>query len=163
MARRTTEVTIPVTTAGTYKRDEGKTFIITEMDAESAEWWAIRAMSAAAQSNQDIPPNVIEYGWEAIAVAGMRMVLSANMEAVRPLLVEMMECVRIVTKELPEGRRMMPEDIEEIATRAFLRDEVFKLHANFSVRETVSRVIQTLAMGTAARSSDTPISPEPSQ
>ena len=160
MARRTTEVTIPVTPERTYERDEGKTFIITEMDAESAEWWAVRAMSAAAQSNEDIPPNIIDYGWSAIAVAGIRMVLSANPEQMRPLLTEMMQCVRIKTPEISEGRPLLSVDIEEVSTRAYLRDEVFRLHANFSIRDTLSRVIRTMGMGTNAHSSDTLTSPD---
>ena len=48
---------------------------------------------------------------------------------------------------------MIEDDIEEIATRAFLRDEVFKLHANFSL-------IDSLLTAAAAIPDTAPATPE---
>ena len=51
-------------------------------------------------------------------------------DEVRPLLAQMMDCVRI--KEEMATRELTPDDIEEVGTRLFLRGEVFKLHTGFS-------------------------------
>jgi hypothetical protein len=122
-------------------RDKGKVFKITEMFADAGEDWELRALGAAARAGQDIPDNLLSAGWAAITFAAMRAIMGAPFEEVRPLLAEMMACVQIVLPAVPDGRDLIPDDIEEIATRAYLRDEVFKLHANFSVLATIRLVI----------------------
>lgn len=159
--RKTEEVEIPHDAK--FGRDGGKTFIITEMDAETAETWAIRALGAAAKSGLDIPHTIIHMGWSAIAFAGMRAVMSSDMDTVIPLLQQMMQCVKIKVEKAPEGRNLTSDDIEEIATRMFLRDEVFKLHANFSIREKLSDVIRTMETLHKGSISDTQTSPDPLQ
>lgn len=137
MARKTADVT-----CSHEGRDKGKTFRITEMPASQAEDWLFRAMSAMARGNPDIPPETINLGWGAITFAGLRAVLSAPYEDVRPIVLEMMDCVQRV--EETGARPLLETDTEEVATRLWLRDEVLKLHANFSVVgavQTIQRII----------------------
>jgi hypothetical protein len=90
------------------------------------------------KANVDIPPEMIMLGWQAIVFAGLRALLAAPWDEAKPLLDEMMNCVQF--KEPLANRMIMDGDIEEIATRVWLRDEVFKLHANFSVIDAVSTI-----------------------
>lgn len=128
-------VTVIVPHAG---RDLGKSFLLTEMPAAQAEEWAIRALGAMARSGTDIPDNIIEAGWAAIAFFGISAIVRADWTDTKPLYDEMMACVSSVQELVT--RPLMAEDIEEVQTRVWLRDEVFKLHANFSIREILSRV-----------------------
>lgn len=131
MSRKT--ATITITAEG---RDKGKTFLVTEMDAEHGEDWAWRALFAIAKANPDIPTEAIGAGWGVLAMIGLRAVLSAPYAEAKPLLDEMIGCVQSVQESAT--RPLIASDIEEIATRLQLRDEVFKLHANFSFAETLS-------------------------
>jgi hypothetical protein len=137
--RKTIQFTIP--DEPPFERDKGKVFEITEMDAEAAEAWAYRALSAMARSDVNLPPEAVQAGWGAVALLGLRAVLSAEYAEVAPLLTEMMACVKIV---MPKATRALVKgDIEEVPTLALLRDEVFKLHANFSLRERLFEVGKT--------------------
>jgi hypothetical protein len=122
--------TVTITAEG---RDKGRTFLLTEMPASQAEEWATRALSAMARSGVDIPPEYVSQGWGAIAFIGIRSLLAADFEDVKPLLAEMMSCVQSVQPAIT--RPLVETDIEEVATRIYLRDEVFRLHANFSLVE----------------------------
>jgi len=125
--RRSVEITIPPG----FLRDAGKRFTLTEMPASQGETWAIRALAAMAKSNVDIPEAVVTAGWAAVAIIGIRSLLAAPTSEVLPLLDEMMTCVK--PAGLAMDRALVESDIEEIQTRAYLRDEVFRLHANFSL------------------------------
>lgn len=133
MARRTIDVT--VTAEG---RDKGKTFHLTEMAAEPAEEWAIRIFLAITRAGIDLPPELVNGGVAALrevlpAIIGsalMNGVAGLQYDEIKPLLVQMMDCVMI--KEAAAIRPLTPDDIEEVATRLFLRGEVFKLHTGFS-------------------------------
>ena len=125
--RRSAEIVIPPG----FLRDAGKRFTLTEMPASQGEAWAIRALAAMAKSNVDIPDAVVTAGWAAVAIVGIRSLLAAPTSEVMPLLEEMMTCVK--PAGLATARALVESDIEEIQTRAYLRDEVFKLHANFSL------------------------------
>lgn len=163
--RQTREVTIDF-----GERDLGKTYVLTEMSASQAETWAWRALSAMARGNAEIPESVLALGWGAVALLGLRSILAADYIEVAPLLDEMMRCIRFKASAV---RDLVETDIEDVATRVYLRDEVFKLHANFSVRERLlSLTAQLAGMGDASSSSpDTstsvpqsdPSSPENSQ
>jgi hypothetical protein len=62
-------------------------------------------------------------------------------EVAKPLMQEMMACVQIQPGPDPKIiRRMIPDDIEEVATRLRLRDEVINLHLGFSVRGFISNL-----------------------
>lgn len=117
-------------------RDQGKIFHIKEMDAESAEWWALRVLLALGKANPDLG-NLFEMGagMGALAIAGIKSFLQLHPEDARPLWNEMMTCVKIVRDARhPEHlSELLPDDIEEIATRLQIRSEVFTLHTGFSI------------------------------
>ena len=57
MARKTKEVTIDKVGS----RDHGKTFLITEMSAQAADAWALRAMGAMVRSGTPDNPTATVY------------------------------------------------------------------------------------------------------
>lgn len=128
--RRTKVVTI--TDEG---RDKGKTFLLEEMPAAQAEEWAARALLAVTNAGIDLPDDMEGAGMAAIAVMGLKALVKVKFDDVRPLMVEMMQCVRYAPDPAhPEVvRALLDDDIEEVATRVQLRAEVFSLHTGFSV------------------------------
>lgn len=117
----------------TKGRDAGKVFYIREMSATQAEWWAIRAGMAMARSGVELPDNFADMGIAAMAGTGLKMVSQIPPAEAKPLLDELMECVQCVPDASNQNikRRLIDDDIEEIATRLKLRAEVFKLHVDF--------------------------------
>lgn len=117
----------------TKGRDAGKVFYIREMSATQAEWWAIRAGMAMARSGVNLPENFADMGIAAMAGTGLKMVSQIPPAEAKPLLDELMECVQCVPDASNQNikRRLIDDDIEEIATRLKLRAEVFKLHVDF--------------------------------
>jgi opacity protein-like surface antigen len=133
--RKETYVTID-----TEGRDQGKVYKLTEMPASQAEAWATRLMLALARGGVDLPSNFLDLGMEGIAVVGIRALAGMTWGDARPLLDEMMTCIRMVPDpQRPQVvRELVETDIEEIGTRLRLRDEVIALHTNFSLRERLS-------------------------
>jgi hypothetical protein len=72
-------------------------------------------------------------GIAAMAGTGLKMVSQIPPAEAKPLLDELMECVQCVPDSANQHikRRLIDDDIEEIATRLKLRAEVFKLHVDF--------------------------------
>ncbi|PLR20417.1 hypothetical protein PZBJ_20425 [Pantoea endophytica] len=120
-------------TVDTKGRDLGKVFFIREMSATQAEWWAIRAGMAMARSGVELPDNFADMGIAAMASTGLKMVSQIPAAEAKPLLDELMECVQCVPDASNQSikRKLIDDDIEEIATRLKLRMEVFKLHVDF--------------------------------
>lgn len=158
MARKTTTIG-PLSAA--FGRDEGKTYLITEMPATQGERWATRALNAMAQSGIEIPPEFMGGGWAIVAMVGFKAVLSADYAQTGPLMDEMMGCIKSMQPAAPEGRALIEEDIEEIATRAYLKDEVFRVHAGFSIRESLLNAMTTATPETDENTLGTPTSREP--
>ena len=115
----------------TARRDAGKKFRITEMPSWQAEKWALRAFMALARSGVDVPEDVQELGLAGLAQLGLKALAGASFEEAEPLLDEMMTCVKFVSSAGHE-RDLLPDEIEEVATRLQLRGEIFKLHTDFS-------------------------------
>lgn len=119
-------------------RDIGKVFHITEMPASQAERWAMRALLALAKTGVEIPEDAIKTGFAGMAELGINALIAGGLDFVdlEPLMNELMGCVKVIRDPAhPETlAAMIDEDveIEEIATRLFLRSEVFKLHVSFS-------------------------------
>jgi hypothetical protein len=141
MARRVLDVTVEA-----EGRDHGKTYRLTEMDAWAAEEWGFRALTVMSRSNSDLPVDVIQDatrgeggigGLVAIAAYGVRALISASFEEAKPLLDEMMACVRFIPSPQFE-RALLPEDTEEIATRLWLRDKIVEMHSGFSSAGVIS-------------------------
>lgn len=119
-------------------RDAGKVFRLTEMAALPAEKWAYRAISAMVRSGVEIEefnienPNT-EEGMRTLATLTIKAFAKIPFSEAEPLLDEMMACVQIQPNpDTPDMvRQMLPGEIEEVATLAQLRMEVFKLHTGF--------------------------------
>lgn len=129
MARRTATITIDA-----KGRDEGKRFLLTEMSADQAEAWAMRALLALTNAGVELPDEVLSAGMAGIATIGIRALGKLSYTVAAPLLAEMMDCVQIV---MPAATRPLLHgdggDIEEVKTRLTLRLEVFKLHLDPSL------------------------------
>ena len=133
MPRKTTRITI--TEEG---RDKGKSFVLTELPADQAERWAIRAMLAMVQSGAEISPETMAGGMASFAVLGVQALGGVSWDQLEPLLAEMWQCVQynhapnIPLQSIAEG---INSQIEEVATRFALRVAVLQLHMNFFIPE----------------------------
>ena len=143
-------------------RDRGKVYVITEMSAAQAEKWAIRALLALGHAGFAFPPDMAAAGMAAMALVGINSLLTVDWKEAEPLLDEMMTCVRIKPSEAAEPRDLIPDDIEEVQTRALLRKAVFNLHVDFS---SVAALLNSLPASTTRSqgSSATQMSPEASE
>ena len=66
--RRTEKLTIPgVRSEEPGERDNGKTFILTEMNAYQRQDWALRALLALAASGAQLPDGALTTGWAGLA------------------------------------------------------------------------------------------------
>lgn len=143
-------------------RDKGKTFRITEMPADKAEKWAIRALMALAKNNAQLPDDVVGAGMAGLAFVGVQALSTLKFEEVEPLLDEMFQCLQMVPD--PSGhpdivRALVANDIEEVMTRVKLRSEVLTLHTGFSFDGGKSTSTSSPSQETAPKdSSSTPIS-----
>lgn len=144
MPRESVVVSVPEF-PGTRNRDKGKTFKITEWSAAEAERWGLRATFALGSSNEGrLPLDLAGGGMETIAIIGINAFLSASRGmgdnlvtgVVIPLLDELLKDVEIIRD--PKHPSVLTKlnadvDLEEIATRMWLRGEVLSLHLGFSV------------------------------
>lgn len=121
MARKT--VDFPVVKDG---RDKGKVFIITEMSAVQGHEWATKALFAILNSGIDMPDEMASMGLAGIAVMGIGAITKIPHAVAKPLLDELMTCVKI--KQEKVERAPVPEDFEEIMTLFDLQKEVLSLH-----------------------------------
>lgn len=115
-------------------RDFGKTFRLTEMPAAQGEKWATRAFLAMAKGGVEVPDDIASSGLAGIAALGLKTVGMIPWADAEPLMDEMFGFVQVV----PDAAKpnvvtpVFAESIEEIATRLYLRKELFKLHVDFS-------------------------------
>jgi hypothetical protein len=141
MARRKETLTIPGTRSeAPGERDNGKIFILTEMDAYSGQDWALRALLALAASGASLPDGALGAGMASLAGFGVTALLQAPYGALKPLLDEMLAQARYQhhdTKGKPSGE---PQHIvagpnccvEEIKTFLTLHKALLFLHTGFS-------------------------------
>lgn len=145
MARKTNTITIAeyekdkdgkaTTVLKQDYRDNGKTFLITEMPSDQGERWAIRALLALSNAGVNLPDGALQSGFAGFASVGLEALGKLDYLVVEPLLDEMFDCVQFVAGPGIPARALINGpggDIEEIKTRVMLRMEVFKLHINFS-------------------------------
>lgn len=131
MSRKTTRITI-----AEEGRDKGKSFVLTELPADQAERWFIRAMLCMVQSGADISPEVIQGGAASFAALGLQALGGVAWGSLEPLLDEMWECVsyqhapNIPLQSISPG---INSQIEEVATRFALRVAVLELHTGFFI------------------------------
>lgn len=154
-------------------RDKGKAFFITEFPPRKSDAWAVRALTAIAQSGKDALDDetvqaIRDTGMPALAALGLRAITSIRYDDAMVLLDELLEAVSFVpdtsktVKDTgqPFMRPLNDDDIEEVVTLSVLRDKVFEVHTGFSIAATLSK------LGSAAQATlnrpDTPTSPESS-
>lgn len=164
MALRTAAVTI-----AREGRDKGKSFILTEMPAAKAEEWFIRAMMLLSRSGADVPPDIFRHGAASFATMGLGAALSGLGKApwaeVKPLLDELFSCVAFSS---PAGMTIsipgqVDSQIEEVATRLQLREEVLSLHLGFSLAARISTLRAAAAALIVDSMLNTATSPPPSE
>jgi len=73
-------------------------------------------------------------GMHEMARIGLGMLTKVDPVDAKPLLDELMKCVKIIPDPSNRNivRSLVDSDIEEVSTRLKLRAEVFKLHVGFS-------------------------------
>jgi len=160
MARKEEYVTVPLAWGA---RDAGKVFKITEMPAAQAEKWFVRAVIALKGTSAFIPENLAAYGTVILTIRGINSFLAADVDydKLEPILDEMFSCVQIVrdvNARDAEGRMIatnlaVPDDIEEVRTRGWLRSEVLRVHTNFSVVDGLSSWVSRIAAALPKESS----------
>lgn len=131
MARKVRRVTIE-----DEGRDKGKVFILTEMPADQAEWWATRALLALTNAGAELPDGIKDAGMAGLAAVGVRALSGLRAEVVRPLFDEMFECVRYEHNPTHAPQAIIAGEnsqIEEVSTRVRLRRELLELHLGFSI------------------------------
>lgn len=108
--------------------DKGKIFVITKMPAYQTEMFAFKLISAMGQSGINIG-QYANQGTAYLVEAGVEALAMIRFDLARPLLDEMMECVKIKMSKIT--RPLVDDDIEEVMTRFRLRAEILKLHTSF--------------------------------
>lgn len=142
-------------------RDKGKIFRLTEMPAAQAERWGFRVFQAVLRAGIEVPANMMGAGMEALAIIGLKGLANIPHLDAFDLMAEMMECVTIVRDpaHMEIAQKVIEDqDIEEIATRLYLRDRIFELHTGFSIAGAMSGSTSTPAK-TSEGSPSTPTSP----
>ena len=127
-------------------RDKGKTYRITEMSASAGERWGTRALGCAAKAGVRIPDEMLRAGMAGFAaiIGSVGSFLAGPRDEVDALMAEMFGCIQSV--QPAAVRALVEEDIEEIATRLWLRDEVLELHTGFSLRAESLKALATYLM-----------------
>jgi hypothetical protein len=163
MARKVIDYT--VTAEG---RDKGKMFRITEMSASQAERWGLRSMNAMSKAMGGFPDQLIEAGLAGLTAVGVSAFARAHWDEIEPLMNEMFTCIQIIPDPGKPNfaRALIEDDIEEVATRLKLREEVLGLHLNF-FKPAVAWILTAVRMRLQPQeageiSSDTPTSQSPS-
>jgi len=118
----------------TKGRDEGKVFVINEKSADEVEWFGARCFLALGRSGFDIPKGLEMEGVSGLLAMGYKAlsdaIASLRAEDLKPLMQEMMTCVRL---KASAGviRDLVDDDIEEVVTRLQLRKAIIDLHTGF--------------------------------
>lgn len=128
MARKSTVFT------ATDGRDKGKAFLLTELSAEDAEDWAMRALFVIVNAGVEVPDELLGAGLAGLAALGIKALTKVPYEAAKPLFDTMMRCIQLLPD--PRDHRtvrplMTADDIEEVPTRMKLRKAILDLHMGF--------------------------------
>ena len=108
-------------------RDKGKTFLITEMDAERAEYLAFSILHEIAMAKGQ--SETASGGMATLFAEGIDGIFKIPPDRAKPIFDELMSCVQIKTPSIE--RNLAPGDILEVTTRMRLKMEVIRLHIDF--------------------------------
>lgn len=147
-------------------RDDGKMFFITEMSAAQAEKWAARLFLALKGTSAAVPYEVERLGMVGVAIRGLNAVLAADVRWIdlEPLLDEMFTCVQCIRdrNHPTTTTALLPDDIEEVQTRAWIRSEILRVHTGFSAADAFSTLLSTIAASAGLQNTSTsPSASEP--
>lgn len=138
-------------------RDYGRTYRITEMPAEQAEEWGIRAtLALIPRLSKEIDPDVAAElednpGMSSIARVG-RLISGISFPETKDLMRELMRCVQIIPDPENNPGFVRPlgvggtEDVAEVETLRQLREEVLNLHTGFTLAADIFRLISAATM-----------------
>lgn len=124
-----------ITLDDSFKRDAGKSFLITEMPSRKTFKWGCRAVITLINAGVDFPEGSEQMGMAAlIGKAFTELKNGLDWEQVEPLMDELMEYVQFIpnTNNLNVTRGLIESDIDEFKTIAYLHKEVLQLHLNFT-------------------------------
>lgn len=145
------EATVVIEASG---RDAGKVFRLRELPASQAEAWGARLLLALSRAGVEVPDGFFDMGMAGVAVMGIKALGGLSWDVAKPLMDEMMACVQIQPNPSQPAvvRPLIEDDIEEVATRVQLRDEVIAVHTGFSVAAFISnfRMMQAAKAEAAA-------------
>lgn len=142
--RKNIIVTVPADMPGPTQRDAGKMYFIEEWPAARAERWADQMALALIRSNAQLSMDMRGIGMEGIAILGINAMLAGGIDGSQalPLWDELLQCVKIIRDpkrpDFPQPI-VSDDDIEEVATRIWLRSEVLRLHTGFSLADELSK------------------------
>ena len=150
MARKTLDITI----TDEKSRDFKKEFRITELDAERAEDWAIRAFMGLSVGGVVLPTSIPKT-LPGLAMLGVQTLGRIPYEMARPLLNEMMSCVQVITSS-GAVRKAAAGEIEEFSTLLELRKQVIEVHTGFFEHVANSNLMSSLSAAAKAADSTSP-------
>lgn len=127
MARRTKSVTIN----DPKSRDHGKSFMLTEMASEEAEWWAIRVLQGLLGSNTDVDVDIFSAPLSMLARYAFIGLAKMPADQLKPLMDEMKPCISVLLPDGKTTRPLLSSDIEDAFTWLELRKGVFEVLTGF--------------------------------
>lgn len=118
------------------QRDNGKTFILTEMDAYSGQKWAIKALQVLGSGGLHVDPERLQGGMAALATYAFTALLRADSDRVQGILDELLVCAKYKHADGVPLQAIIPGPkcpVEEITTFWLLYRKLFELHTGFSM------------------------------
>lgn len=115
-------------------RDEGMTYLITEMPISKADNWAMRALFAIANGGVDIESVNPNMGMLGMANVAIKALAGIDPKVGIPLLDELLECVQVVPSGGNARALLLDSDVKDLTTMFTLRKEALAIHLDFLVQ-----------------------------
>lgn len=115
-------------------RDEGMTYLITEMPIYKADNWAMRALFAIANGGVDLESVNPNMGMLGMANVAIKALAGIDPKVGIPLLDELLECVQVVPSGGNARALLLDSDVKDLTTMFTLRKEALAIHLDFLVQ-----------------------------
>lgn len=115
-------------------RDEGMTYLITEMPISKADNWAMRALFAIANGGVDLESVNPNMGMLGMANVAIKALAGIDPKIGIPLLDELLECVQVVPSGGNARALLLDSDVKDLTTMFTLRKEALAIHLDFLVQ-----------------------------
>ncbi|EMA4783451.1 hypothetical protein AB7185_11130 [Providencia rettgeri] len=115
-------------------RDEGMTYLITEMPISKADNWAMRALFAIANGGVDLESVNPNMGMLGMANVAIKALAGIDPKVGIPLLDELLECVQVVPSGGNARALLLDSDVKDLTTMFTLRKEALAIHLDFLVQ-----------------------------